>query len=1475
MKCLHHLLVLLLFLYVATAHAAAGDLLGRNEPSGPAGAPSGRPAAVAKTEPHAPSSDGKAEGGNPPLDADAAYVDIAPLVPAALIVGTLVLAMAATLLSLWWNERRNVRRQRREVESRYRDLFEDFRSEAEHKYRETVEQTLMVETERVDRLREGRETRIAALKQEVNTLLVKLGHEPVYREPEEQPHPEAAAETPVAPPAGNVILRSGVLGKVAAPLAAMQHPVVDVGLEKPEVSVAFIPVLCAAPLLYAKTHGFFAKNGLDVTLTPAPGWSGVKDLLAFGHVDAAHMLSPMPLAMREGLDGRRAQVRVACIQNVNGQALTLAKKHAGIRHVREMQGFTFGVPYRFSMHYYLLCLFLAEQGLDPLRDVNIVEVAPPRMPHYIETGRVDGVLAPEPFGQIPVSRGTGFIYLLSKDIWAGHPCCCFGSTEDFIAGHPKTYKAILRSVLQAELALHVASPADRRAIAAELSQPGILDLPDSEAVAQALSGEYDDGLCGRRVEHDRVDFLPTPWAEYGNWMLSQQQRWKQLPRRIDYREVVENCFDAETRQLAKSLGFDEPGPNLGGVKGFRGAHPFDYMQSQPFSAFAEQTAPEPPPLEQRIAQLSELLAAAAGGRETPGVENQADDAFGAIEQLAGDLLKNIQFAQDALKEQSDTLDRTVKERLAESDQHRRNAVSIAEDAEAARQAAEASRAQYEQVVSMISDIVWRIEVDPQGQIVNCYISPVADRLLGLPPGTIGNDMQKFLSYVAPEELPIVQDAVLARVRELAKEVVVEFRLYRPDGETLWVRSNGSAFPLPNGNAAGFGTTSDITESKRAQEAIVLKNVLLSTQQEASIDGILAVDENDKVVLVNRRFGEMWNMPSELVESIDDASVLCLIQRQVADPATFLDKASHLHRNRRETFRDELLLKDGRVLDLYSAPMFGSNSQYFGRVWYFRDITDRKRMEDELLSARDAADAANRAKSQFLANMSHEIRTPMTAILGYADLILDEDVSDSMRDYVDVIRNNGRHLLALISDILDLSKIEAGKLAVERVRCSLTQIVTEVESLIRPQAAAKSLTLKMQLADPLPETVLTDPLRLRQVLANLLGNAVKFTDHGDVSLAVWLDCQAERPLLRFDVSDTGIGMSEDQIDRLFRPFCQVDDSMTRKFGGTGLGLCISKHLAEALGGDIEVHSEPGMGSTFSLTIDPGPLNATPTVPPAQAPAPAPQPTVQAASVGSLDGHVLLVEDVLSSRRLVVQMLSKAGVEVTAVENGQLAFDAALAAHESGKPFDVILMDMQMPVMDGYQATSQLRERGYTGPIVALTAHAMSEDSRKCLACGCNDYVTKPIEREKLLAAVERWMTPGRTHDNPAESAAREPRSDAAESAGPIYSNLAADPDVGSLVDVFVQEMQDWITALDDHGKSRDWSQMAQTAHTLKGAAGTFGFDQLTPHATQLHLLAREGKQENQILAALQNVLSLCRRIRAGTPTNDEAGLYGVY
>jgi signal transduction histidine kinase/DNA-binding response OmpR family regulator len=524
----------------------------------------------------------------------------------------------------------------------------------------------------------------------------------------------------------------------------------------------------------------------------------------------------------------------------------------------------------------------------------------------------------------------------------------------------------------------------------------------------------------------------------------------------------------------------------------------------------------------------------------------------------------------------------------------------------------------------------------------------------------------------------------------------------------------------------------------------------------------------------------------------------------------------------------------------------------------------------LEASNQLAESANCAKSEFLANMSHEIRTPMTAILGYADLMLDENVGRTAREHVAVIKRNGEHLLGLISDILDLSKIETGKLQVEPIRCSPVQLVAEVVSLMRAQAAAKQLKLKTELAGPLPETVLTDPLRLRQVLVNLVGNAIKFTDQGEVRLAVRLNADRGCLSLCFDVTDTGIGMNEEQVGKLFKPFSQVDSSSTRKFSGTGLGLCISKHLAEALGGDIEVRSNPGKGSTFIVTINPGPLDGIQMIPNAQESLLDRPPTTTAAIPDKivLHGRILLAEDGLDNQQLICMLLRRAGADVTAVENGQLAVEAAMSAREAGEPFNVILMDMQMPVMDGYTATQQLRKRGYTGPIVALTAHAMAEDCQKCLDAGCDDYLAKPIDWQKLLATVAPWAARGQTQNDSPDSSTSESQASTTTLPTFVYSHLAADPDVGKLVNRFVQTMPERINTLDAQAKSRDWNQLAETAHQIKGAAGSYGFDEITPYAVRLEAAARDAKREEQILSALDELLSLCRRVRSDKPQADE-------
>lgn len=385
-----------------------------------------------------------------------------------------------------------------------------------------------------------------------------------------------------------------------------------------------------------------------------------------------------------------------------------------------------------------------------------------------------------------------------------------------------------------------------------------------------------------------------------------------------------------------------------------------------------------------------------------------------------------------------------------------------------------------------------------------------------------------------------------------------------------------------------------------------------------------------------------------------------------------------------------------------------------------------------------ANEANKAKSEFLANMSHEIRTPMNAIIGFSELLAEENLSEQQMTFLSTVLNSSRNLLQLINDILDFSKIEAGKLQTEIIECNFEQFVGDVDSFLGPIAREKGLNFQILRCSDLPAVIYTDPIRLRQCLVNLTGNAIKFTSQGHVYINISTERGVDKDYVRFDVEDTGIGIPEDKQDSIFEAFTQADGSTTRKFGGTGLGLTITKQLVELLGGSIRVESTMDKGSVFTILLPAGVnLDQVKTVDPYAAMDELIRGQEAGEQPASLAGaRILVAEDAAANQKLITVLLERMGLAVTIVENGKDAIEAV-----EKESFDLIFMDMMMPVMNGYTATKKLRSAGCALPIIALTANAMKGDDQKCYEAGCNEYITKPIDRQKLKMLLSKYLRSG--------------------------------------------------------------------------------------------------------------------------------------
>jgi PAS domain S-box-containing protein len=536
-----------------------------------------------------------------------------------------------------------------------------------------------------------------------------------------------------------------------------------------------------------------------------------------------------------------------------------------------------------------------------------------------------------------------------------------------------------------------------------------------------------------------------------------------------------------------------------------------------------------------------------------------------------------------------------------------------------------------------------------------------------------------------------------------------------------------------------------------------------------------------------------------------------------------------------------------------------------------------RAAEGLRETREQAVAANQAKSRFLASISHEIRTPMTAILGYADLLMDPKINaSSQNNYAAVIRRSGEQLLALIDNVLDLSRIEAGKLALDMQRCSILSLLAEVASVMRSRAVQRGISLSLDYAGAMPETILTDGTRLRQAIVNIVGNAVKFTEKGGVRIVASFvpnSCE-DQPAVQIDVTDTGIGIRAEALPKLFQPFSQEMTTATNKCGGAGLGLTISRQIMHLLGGQLTVASVWGQGSTFTLVIPTGSLeNACMIERPAEAARDADR--VPAFPLQAM--HILLAEDGYDNREFVRDVLCRAGAEVRCVEDGQRAVAEAQAG-----TFDVILMDMNMPHMDGYEATRLLRSRGYTRPILALTANAMADDADRCKEAGCDEHLAKPIDRSRLIGAVIAHVVEKTPADGPAPPhqggggvAASDvvnpgattgvqlpPHSEDSVREGDVMlSAFRDDPEMAMILGEFIGRLNGQVAAMQQAYADDHYENLQRLAHRLKGAGGSYGYPLLTEASKRLED-ACKARDSDAAKAAIDDIAAMCLAIRRG-------------
>lgn len=641
-----------------------------------------------------------------------------------------------------------------------------------------------------------------------------------------------------------------------------------------------------------------------------------------------------------------------------------------------------------------------------------------------------------------------------------------------------------------------------------------------------------------------------------------------------------------------------------------------------------------------------------------------------------------------------------------------------------------SELNFRHLLDRLNAMIWVSDMEG----VQCtYVCSRSTDFLGYPPRIWLKEKDLWLRLLHPQDKERVLKEYKA-ASEAKEDGSIEYRMISKDGSAKWMLDIFRFRKEPSSNpSAVFGILVDITADRDTMRSRRRETLLDYFSQKVEDYAFITMDKDCRI--------SGWSFGARKMMGYSEDEVLGKTADFLFTPE---DKEQGFHQ--REVLKAIVdgttednrwhMKKDGSrfwCLGILTA-LRDEQGELFAFVKLARDMTVQKAREEELEKAKEAAEAANEAKSQFLAVMSHELRTPLGAMIGFADALLDPDLPKETRlQYAGTIRDSGQRLTALIDDILDLSKVEAGRLEIERHEFRLEDVIRDVFSLLSSRAQQKELVMRLETKGLVPDTIQSDPTRLRQVLINILGNAIKFTEKGEISMTVELQEGKgdEESLIIFEVSDTGVGIPEDRRNLLFQPFMQADHSIARRFGGSGLGLLLSRRLARALGGDVElVASEVNRGSTFRISVETGSLRHR-TLREGLSLDGSTEPVSSLPKDKPLEGlHVLAADDAPENRLLIRHILDYAGcVRIDTVEDGE----AALRLAEKGG-YDVILMDMEMPRLNGYEATARLRRKGYEKPVIALTAHVMPEERLRCIAAGCDDFLVKPIDTHKLIESI---------------------------------------------------------------------------------------------------------------------------------------------